>query len=70
MSLTPEFNGSGSGSLLDSILSLASRHPGLAINILYSIHTVLYTVLYSKVHKTTTARRGSAHTTMYARHVN
>ena len=32
--------------------------------------TVLYTVLYSKIHKSTTTCRGCVHMTMYTRHVN
>ena len=45
----------------------ASRHPGLEIKY---CTTILYTVLYIKVHKSTTTCRGCTYMTTYARHVN
>ena len=55
ISFMPDIDGLGSGSLLDSFLSL---------KILY------YCILYSKVHKRTTIYRGCMHMKMYARQVN
>ena len=55
ISLTPDIDGLGSGSLLDSFLSLKILH---------------CCTLYSKVHKRTTICRGCTHMTMYAGHMN
>ena len=44
---------------------LASGHVGLEVKILYSVS---YTVLLSKVHKSTSTCRGCTHGTIYTRH--
>ena len=79
-SLTPDTDGTGAGSLLDSILFtlLKKRSSDVWVVALILFQylqqryctTILYTVLYSKVHKSTTSCRGCKHGTTYGRHVN
>jgi len=52
ISLMPDVDGTGSGSLLDSIPSTLSIPDILGLKSSYCT-TVLYTVLHSKVHKST-----------------
>ena len=57
-----------STSYITTAFTLAFRHPGLEIKILY--YCTLYSTQYSKVHKSTNTCSGCTHRTMYARHMS
>ena len=74
VSLMPHADGTGSGSLLDSILSTLLKkssgdvwiYPELEMKILH--YNTIYSIV--KVHERTTPCPGCTHVTVYARHVS